>query len=247
MKMQDIQDIHSGSIGFIIGSGPSLHTQDVRPLENYVTIAVNSGILKMPDSDYFVSDDQGIRSWNYYRQTLKSSKCKKLMFEDKLSDSVEFFGEDEVALFKHKTWYDPKSKKKYPGGVDLTRDASLPIVGARTSMGSAIHCAYIMGCDPIVLLGCDCCFSGRKRYFWEFPGERKAIRVDGRPNNWSPKRGKDGKVQDRHCLDFIDYWEDFSNANKDVNIIYASEGGALDVFPKMTLLEVLEKYSDRLK
>jgi len=221
--------------------------EDVRPLVDYVSITVNSGVLKIPDCDYFVSDDQGIRSWNYYRETLKTSNCKKILFEDKLPDAKDFFDEEDVLLFKHKTWFDPKTKKKYPDGVVMTGDAEAPIVGARTSMGTAIHWAYIMGCDPIVLLGCDCCFSGRKRYFWEFPGERRAIRIDGRPNHWNPRRNKQGIVQDRHCIDFMEYWQDFAEANTHANIIYASEGGALDVFPSMTLKEALEEYGDKVK
>lgn len=248
MELSEIENKHKGSAAFLIGAGPSLHGVDVTPLSKYVTIAVNSGIVKMPDCDYFVSDDQGVREWSYYLQTARDSKCKKLLFKTKLADAVSHFREEDVAFFSHKTWYDPGKKKKYPEGLELTREASKPIVGARTSMGTAVHLAYIMGCDPIVLMGCDCCYVGRKRYFWQFPGEEAPIKIGTRFFS-TPNRGRIGdKPVDHHCIDFHEYWREFAAINKGkVEIIDTAIEGLLKSFPKMALEDVLDKYADRLK
>jgi hypothetical protein len=131
----------------------------------------------------------------------------------------------------------------------MTKDAEKPIVGARTSMGSAVHFAYIMGCDPIVLLGCDCCYLQGKRYFWQFPNEPRAFRITHEPVFSTPNAGTfDGKQIDTHGRDFIIYWANFAEkaAQVGVNIIDAS-GGVLTCFKKMTLPEVLKVYADRKK
>ena len=122
-----------------------------------------------------------------------------------------------------------------------------PIIGARTSAGSAVHLAYVMGCDPIVLLGCDCCFEGMNRYFWQFEGEEKCYRLNGEKVFSIPNAGViNGKPLDSHSKDFLHYWRAVAEQAKKqgINIISAS-GGLLDAFPQMTLKEVLEKYGNR--
>ncbi len=246
-ELKHLSNIHEGSMAFVIGSGPSLHFQEISPLKDYVTITVNSSILKVPNSDYFVSDDEGIQNWNYYKETLKNSSCVKLLYKQKLSSSVKHL--DNVLLFDHKTWYDARARKYCEGGIDMSKNPNDPIIGARTSLATAINWAYIMGCSPIVLLGADCCYYERYRYFWQFPGEKKAIPLNNQKIHSFPDKGKrDGKGIDTHCDDFIKYWDQFAHANKNkVDIIYASEGGILKCFPSMKLIEVLEKYKDRAK
>ena len=129
----------------------------------------------------------------------------------------------------------------------MTKDAQKPIIGARTSTGTAIHLAYIMGFDPIVLIGNDCCHYQRKRYFWQFPGEKKAYRVDGMPIVFVADRGKMGnKSIDKHSVDFMQYFNALSKQCKkqNINIIDASgEFGLLKCFDKMELEDILDDYT----
>ena len=123
-----------------------------------------------------------------------------------------------------------------------------PIVGARVSMGSAVHIAYIMGCDPIVLLGNDCCLKDGKRYFWQhLPKEQQPHRV--KSYKFSKRTQNIGFNQKM----IHSYWNDFAKYNKEhgvlgerVEIIDCSES-SLSCFPKMTLQEILNKYGDRRK
>jgi hypothetical protein len=248
MNINELQDKHKGKLAFVVGAGPSLHFQNVAPLKDYVTLTVNSSILKIPDCDYYVSDDEGVSRWNYFQETARESKCIKLLYKEKLKDHVSHLRPEEVVLFDHKWWYNPNGNQYNFDGLKLTKEASAPIIGARTSAGTALHFAYIMGCDPIVLVGCDCCYSGRNRYFWMFPGEKKAIEQNNRVFS-TPNRGTiKGKPVDNHCVSFEEYWTHLARVNAgEANIIYASEGGILDCFPKMTLPQVLEKYGDRKK
>ena len=251
MELRELQDKYKDKTGFVIGAGPSLHFQDVEPLKEYVTIAVNSGLAKAPFCNYFVSDDIGVQHYNYYLQLLPDLTCIKLLYKDKLENHVCHLKRNEIVWFKHKWWYDPKNKKYNPTGLVLTKDAELPIVGARTSSGTAIHILYIMGCNPIILLGIDCCYGvnePRKRYFWQYDGEYRVARITTHEPVFAfANKGfyKNTKYPiDSHGRDFLQYWDAFVQQNKstpDLHIINAS-GGILEAFERMSLEKVLEKY-----
>jgi len=246
MKINDLQDCNKGKLGFVIGAGPSLHFQDIELLRDYITIAVNSAIVKANFFDYFLSDDQAVRHWQYFYD-LSKLKCICLLYDKKLKGYTKHIKSDRIVWFTHKCWYDPSKRTYNSEGLILTKDAQKPIVGSRTSSGSGIHMAYIMGINPIVLLGHDCCFHKGKRYFWQFPGEKKTCRISGGPVIIYANKGKvSGQPVDNHSLDFLYYWENFSKQSKsqNINIINAS-GGILDSFPRMSIKEVLEQYGDR--
>jgi hypothetical protein len=246
MKIEDLKDIYKGKPVFCVGSGPSLHfiEKELLKIKDYPIICANSAILKFADLGcknlYFLSDDIAVKNWNYF-QELKKINCTYLLFEDKLKNHVSHLDKNKIVWFKHKCWYSPFENKHYPEGLVLTKNE--PIIGSRTSLGSAIHIAYIMGGIP-VLLGSDCCYYQNKRYFWQFEGEKKAYRLDGKHSINYPNKGiKDGFPVDDHSLSFIEYWEALSKQLKkqNINVINCS-GGILKCFNRMGLKEVLEKY-----
>ena len=240
MKLSSLSDKHKGKPCFIIGAGPSLASQDLTLLKNHVTIAVNSGIVKGDFSNYFLTDDTDASNWSYFRIDLPKLNCISLLYKAKLGKCSNHI--KNKIWFDHKFWYVPPENKYYDEGLIFTKDPEKPIIGARTSTGSAIHFAYIMGCDPIVLLGCDCCYAGNKRYYWQFEGEKKPYRLDRRANFCAPTHGRiKGKPVDHHSLAFIEYFKNLARHAKEqnINIINAS-GGILDCFKR-------EKYEDLLE
>lgn len=239
MEVKDLQDIHRGKLCFIYGAGTSLRYVDERLLKKYVTITVNSGFLKDMLCDYFVSDDSAISSWSYY-DTIWRFGCKKLLFRDRFEPICKT--KKNVVFYDHTWWFSPSDKKYNLDGLKLTKDE--PIVGARTSVGSAIHLAYIMGCDPIVLLGNDCRIIDGKRYFWQYNKKSfQPFRVSGPAfNDRNQNNGFDRNS-------FVEYWNKFAEVNneiigKDVDIIDCSDS-RLNCFRKMHLQEILDRYGDR--
>jgi hypothetical protein len=234
MQVSDFRDKNKGEITFLLGSGPSLHDVNIDIIKNYLCIAVNSSIDKYSDCDFFISDDSDIKSWNYY-DVIKKSPCVKFFYEKKFKNIVSDW--KNIILYDHKSWYSPENNSYYLDGLRLTKDE--PIIGARISMGSALHIAYILGCNPIVLIGNDARVVDGKRYYWQFPGEKKQYRIKGRKfTRQTQQIGFDEKA-------YRKYWESFAEVNKDIigkeiNIIDASNS-SLDCFPKMTIEEVLEK------
>ncbi len=242
MQVKDLKDVHNGKLCFIYGGGPSLRYIDVRQSKDYVNITVNSGFLKNMLCDYFVSDDSAISSWNYYNWIWDFS-FTKLLFRDRFEPICS--KKQNVIFYDHTWWFSPSDKQYNMKGLLLTKEE--PIVGARISMGSAVHLAHIMGCDPIVLLGNDCKLArDGKRYFWQY-----------RKKNRQPFRIKDHAFNDRtqnwgfDTNDFIEYWDNFAEVNKEiigkeVEIIDCSDSD-LDCFPKMHMQEILDKYGSRVK
>tara|TARA_Y100000310_G_C20679983_1_gene815333 strand:- start:1974 stop:2786 length:813 start_codon:yes stop_codon:yes gene_type:complete len=255
-SIKDLEDKYKGKAGFVIGSGPSIAEQDVTPLRDYVTISVNSGLVKMPDCDFFLSDDVGVKNWSYYLFDLPQTKCLKLLYIDKLQEYCHHLNPEEVIFFRHKWWHDPRNKKFNPVGLTLTKGYNEPIIGARSSAASALHFLYIMGCDPIVLLGTDCSLSNvydegiLRRYFYQYwPKEMQPYRITGESVFCAPNRGiKDDFYVDSHSMEFLDYWHLLAKQvdKQSINVINAS-GGILEYFPRMKLEEVLDEYGDRKK
>jgi len=257
VKIKELENRHEGSMAFVVGAGPSLHFIDVEPLKEYTVLAVNSGLPKVPFADYFVADDVGVKNWDYFVELLPTLDTVPLLYRDKLVRHTECLdrAQKEYIWFNHKWWWDAKNKRHNPDGLKLTKEATAPIIGARTTAGSAFHFAYIMGCNPIVLMGCDCCYyedeslpvtdaNRYKRYYWMMPGETPCKRVTNERVFSFPNRGVErGKPVDAHAVAFIEYWEALAKEAEAANIdVIDCSTGILDCFPKMTLDEILDKY-----
>jgi len=249
MFLKDLKNYFShkpSSLGFIIGPGPSIFNQDLESLKGYVTIAVNSGIMKLPSADLFLADDWAVSAHQYFYD-IKDFSCIKLLYKSKLEKYSSHIKEKEIIYFDHKSYYIPSEKKYYLEGLVFTEDPLLPIIGARTAAGSCVHILHILGIKNIVLLGIDCCFSkDNKRYFWEYIDDKKTTRIDKK----KIEKREIGKIKgfpiDHNSRSFLEYWEKLAVQAKkqNINIINCS-GGILNCFPKMKLQEVLEKYGDR--
>jgi hypothetical protein len=251
MKINDLQDKYSGQIGFVVGSGPSLSfikKDELLKIRNYPIICVNSAILKFANLGcknlYFLSDDIAVKNWSYFQLDLpKIKNCTYLLFEDKLKNEVKHLDQDRIVWFKHKCWYDPHAKVYHPEGLELTRKATDPIIGARTSSGSGIHfMSCIFNAKTTVLLGTDCSYHQNKRYYWQFKGEKKAFRLDNIPVYSVPNKGiRDGQPIDNHSLDFIHYFEALSKQCEKQNIkVLNASGGILKCFERVKLEDIFK-------
>lgn len=225
-------------LGFVIGAGPSLREVDNNTIKKYPKICVNSAISKFPESNYFLSDDWDSMSWNYFQSI--NQNTVKLLYKEKFKDK-DIKG--SYYLFNHKFWYNHLTNRYEKDGLELTKDPNLPIIGARTSIGSAIHFAYIMGFNPIVLLGCDCCFEGNKRYFWEYEDQKQCYRIDNKSLEKRISGKIDGRLVDRHSLDFLKYWEALSKQleKQKIKVINASDG-ILKFFERKDLKDIIKEY-----
>lgn len=246
LSLCQFSKIHENKLGFLIGSGPSLRFIQPDLLSPYVTMTINSSISFKNDCDYFTSDDWAISNWSYYVRDLANSKCTKFLYNKKFNGKICHLKNYEVCMFDHTWYYDPRNGKYNMDGLIVSDDCMKPIIGARTSLASGLHIMHLMGCNPIVLLGCDGQMEGDKRYFWEFPGFCKQARLDRKARE--PVKVKK-QIGDKECGAIKDYWYLFSKMNVDINdkIINCSNQSAIKEFSIMNFDEIISKYGERKK
>lgn len=238
-NLEEYNNKHEGKPCFILGGGCSVGLEDLTPLKNHVTIGVNSGYIALPDASFFISDDWAVMHWSFVFRDLKESKNTiALLYESKLNRICSWFGERSV-LFRHKKGYELTNYYKHS-------DPKFHIWEARSSVGSAIHVAHIMGCNPIFLMGIDCCRYNGYRYFWQMPTfKNKPYRNDGMKIDTfvrSKIRKKDQLIESDKDLDSIrSYWISLKSplCDKNIKIYNVSRISVLDVFPKMELQDAL--------
>ncbi len=242
MKLENFKNIHSGKLAFLIGGAPSLFFQDLNLIKDYITMSVNSGIVALPESKFYVSDDIGSSSWLYHKN-LKDLKCICFLYKDKLEKYSKHIKGERKVLFSHTWWYSPENNEYNLEGLNLKRKDN-KIIGSRTSFSSGLHILFLMGFSFVVLLGNDCRVDkNNKRYFWEYYSkDKQPYRIKGIEFNERTKLfGFDPKS-------FIEYWKYFCQVNKDIlenefKVINCSDTPPeFDFFEKMSIEQVLEKY-----
>lgn len=243
-NLEEFNQAFEGKICFIVGAGPSVHFQNLDLLKPHMSIAVNSGYLAVPEADFFISDDWASSCWSYFFNDLRqSNKTIALLYEDKLNHMRRMFGERAV-LFHHRKGiniadkYNHSEYKHYIGET-------------RTSVGSAIMVAHIMGCSKIALLGVDNCRYQGMRYFWQLPHSTSPYRNipykipyrnDGVPLDRYRKCKIGGQGSDYDLVDISRTWNKFGQAvNKKCKVYNISELSILTVFPKMKLEEFVNE------
>jgi len=224
LTLDAFNQIHAGKPACILGSGPSILSVDLSLLKHFVTFAVNGSILAYPQSDYFVSDDSDCVNWSYFSHELRESKAKALLYEDKFESIKNIFGKRTV-YFRHRTGYNVTDKYEHENPPNR-------ILQCRTSIGSAMHIAHIMGCKPLILVGIDCARLSGKRWFWEFPPYQRPKRLDGRvPDKY--RRFRDSDVD---LVEILDYWQAQGTEFLKKTVVYnASPLSRVRVFQKIAL------------
>ncbi len=242
-NLEEFNQKHAGKVAFVLGSGPSLNMQDLEPLKDFVTIAVNSAYVGMPDADYFISDDWSVAHWSYFFNDLRVSKTTTaLLYENMLKNDAWQFG-NRAVVFRHRKGYHITDKYEHNNPDNF-------ICQARTSAGSAVHVAHIMGCSKIVLVGIDCCRMDALRYFW---GKRGAVtkrpyRNDNIPPDRYRKTKFENKQTDTDLIEITRYWRKKArHFNEKCEILNASPISILTEFPKVNLGEFVKNNSQGKK
>ncbi len=234
--MEDLKqytDRHKGKMVFVLGIGPSLRNLNPDLLKPHITIAINSSICKVPKANYYFTCDYGMVLWESWWM-LKHLTCEIILA------SNEGF-----------TAFESKIERKVFEGIDMSRVHYIPrkanniidkgdkLIKGSSSAHPAVHFAYILGCSPIVLLGCDCQYVDGKKRYYDFPNQPKDELIDPKFDKLRRPLSLDrpGKKTDGELQHHLRIWNNMNT--KDLNIIDAS-GGALTMFPQMTIKEVLK-------
>ncbi len=234
--MEDLKqyiDRHKGKMAFVLGIGPSLRKLNPDLLKPHITIAVNSSIYKAPKADYYFTCDTAMVLWESWL-TLKHLTCEII-----LATNCGF------------TTFESRIGRKVFEGIDMSRVHYIPrkanniidkgnkLIQGSSSVHPAVHFAYILGCSPIVLLGCDCQYTEGKKRYYDFPNQPKDKLTDPEFEKYRRPLGPDrpGKNTDGELQHHLGVWKSMNI--KDLDIIDASEG-ALTMFPQTNIKEILK-------
>ena len=151
---------HEGKPAFIVGSGPSLeknghHLANLDPA-NGIVIAVNGAMKTLPRFDYFCTVDWLGAPWWWTGQEEKIKQATAILNWGCAPELTKLpWGGVRFYAQMGNTPPDLWMRSVFPFLDDLDR--------GYTSTFTAFHLAVMMGCNPIVFVGCDYAYGTQER------------------------------------------------------------------------------------
>jgi hypothetical protein len=251
-KNSKFKDIHNGERCFILATGPSIKTQNLRPLKNELCISV---------SQFYLHKDIEIISPKYYvlapsHHPFDFNDVIKIFegLEKCYSDDATYFLGYSSYIYSYYRFLENYSQYKNNNQyfINYSMNQSLEEsnysnkaiweidqspFAIRTVIYSAIQVALYMGCKEIYLIGCD----------------HDYLNDTSRVTNHHFYKEEDGISDAEHLSSFNterwfeEYyfrWKQYRlireyAQQKGCNIFSATEGGMLDVFPRVRLEDIV--------
>jgi hypothetical protein len=243
-KNAELRERHHGQPCFVIGNGPSLNQQDLRPLAGSITFAM-SGFWKHPivqewqptyyclaDPIFFDGSEAMARFLLEMSQRITKStyllplECRSEVRNKGLLRESAYYLNFRGGLYK-----------LFARRLDLT--SAVPRVESVSQM--AIMSAIYMGCSPVYLIGLDHDWLARRGAEGHFYAGKT---VEGHPIAHGDLNRVPYKADLASALRLWDGYEKLQQiaAAHQVEIFNASHGGYLDVFPRKTYDEILRAH-----
>lgn len=231
-----LRDAHKGRRGFVIGNGPSLGSQNLRPLRDEITF-VMSGFWKHPivrmwqPSYYCIADSlffDGSKAMDKFFHALT-----RRIHGSKFIVPLQGYRivRDHDLLPLDRTFFVPFGGAIETGlarGIDFAD--LVPSVRSVSQLG--VMTALYTGCNPIYLLGMDhdwLAHRGKDRHFYK----GKTIQAHALAHNDL------GRIPYKRDLEsMLALWKGYETLaglaeSRGATILNATAGGFLDVFPRV--------------
>ena len=218
-RLRRLRNIHRGEKAVIVCNGPSLLNTDLTLLEGVYTFGLNKINLLFDKSDF--------------RPTCIVSVNPYVIEQNK-----EFFNGTAIPLFidaNAKRVIQPRSNVTYTHSSAhriFARDCSISLYQSCTVTFVALQLAFHMGFDRVALIGCDHSFAQHG------PANEVVVSGDRDDNHFDPSYFAGGvkwQLPDlfESEVGYTMAKEMFTAHGREV--VNATVGGKLDVFPRMTL------------
>ena len=145
-SIHTLKDVIPGVTAFVVGNGLSRRNYDIRELRNYGLIfACNEAHEEFP-VDYlgFRDDDAVPKVLGFKGNMITHESC---VTSDKHAEDLRKLP-NQIITFRYRPTGDPSSFVGKLGQGEVVKGSTGFIM---------VQLAFQMGCDPIVLVGCDCC------------------------------------------------------------------------------------------
>ncbi|MDO8590884.1 MAG: hypothetical protein Q7R65_02800 [bacterium] len=241
-KNKELENQFASRKIFILATGPSIKTQNLKILSGQLSISV---------SNFFVHPDFQIIKPEYhifapFHPPITEDQSVKLF-----ADAERHFPEgqkvfvsttdryivEKYGLLKTSNiyYYAPGHKELDPNDkLDFTKQ----IPGIQTSPHIAMYLALFLGAKEIILLGCDHDWILHLKETRHFYDEKESVLTQNNYNEWE---GHDLEVELRS---YLSLWQKYKKiksyaAGRSVSIYNATPSSLLDVFPRKNLTEYL--------
>ena len=240
------KNIHQGQRCFIVCGGPSIKKQNLLPLKDEITFFVSGGFLH-PDyltiqPNYHCTPDIQPtpklpleKFVEYYKLTDNSIGNTQLFLSAADANFIkrnDLFRDRRVSYLNMGLNWNPDRKKIYDLTQKIPAIQSVPIM--------AIMIAMYMGCREIYLLGVelDELWRGEYNHFYDNEIMRNDLAVDEDGRSTTP-------LIELFKINY-DLWQQFDNLRRiaeanNIEILNASQGGALDVYRRVKLEEIFDE------
>lgn len=218
--LKDLEEKFSGKRCFILCTGPSLTVSDIELLKDEYTFGMNSLCLLLEQTtwrpDFFAVQDENVyEKVKEYMLTMKNSKVFVPDGLDRNAPAEWIKFPLCGAYHKYELIYDTRYFARF------SDKCYVRVYDGYSITYSLIQLAVFMGFKEIYLLGADCNYLGEKQHIIEHghidPGFAKA-----------PERMFASYKEAKRYMD-----------NHDVKIYNATRGGMLEIFPRVSLENVL--------
>lgn len=249
----ELKDIHKGKRCFILGSGPSINKEDLKPLKNEIVFALNNFYVHEDFTDIMSGDyakyymtapihpPQTEDEWKSWFEDMEKSMPKNT---NMLFGLNAYNGNAKHILNKYNLFKEQKINWYFAGvnyNVDCfdksAMDITKPVYTGEAVSIYALILAIYMGFDEIYLLGMD------HDYFLYEDGSKMRMYS-------TAIHQKDEFVRSFgdtfYTKEFLRQYNIFSkykafDDNSEPKIYNASNGGVLKVFPKVKFEELFNK------
>jgi hypothetical protein len=219
LPIKKMKNCYEGKRCFIVATGPSLTKEDLCLIKNEYTFGMNS-VCKIFDELGWETTFFGVQDYNVYGSLIPEI--------NNISKSICFFGSNLRERYKINKGYiyplDMLNHALHPSDcykTDFSDDCSIRVYDGYSVTYSIIQLAVYLGFKEIILLGCDCGYTGKKHHFIEHGVIDPFFSTAQERMFFSYRYAK--QYADKH----------------NVKIYNATRGGALEIFPRVDLDEIL--------
>ena len=200
-QLAELKDVHKGQLGFVLGNGWSIRYYDVDKMKgDGILIGCNLSFQLYP-LDYLVWQDQNVHDKCAKFDGIKVVPQKRRGAKDCHPDTTYFYGFGKLEKNKHSQ---NSMRLMHSGGL-------------------ALQLAIKLGCNPVVLAGCDCRIFDVPSPDINYHGHRSNIFKDkqaARINKRGFIKETNGKKTSNHLQSFMKKFELVYEAYKDSVDIY---------------------------
>ena len=225
-SLNRFKNIHPGESCFIIGNGPSLNKMDLSLLEGCFTFGLNKIYLLFDKIDFRVS----------YHVAVNRLVIDQSLEQFKLMDCPSFLSYRAVRPLLDGT----ETNFYYlatGGPFTFRKDITAPLHEGYTVTFVALQIAYYMGFQNVFLIGVDHNYAAKGQ------ANEEQFMADDDPNHFDPGyfKNKSWQLPDLEGSELSYHMARFFYHKAGRQIYDATIGGRLEIFPKISFEEALDR------